>query len=70
MIVVTSRFPARLAAEPGWLDTEITRARLGNGITRWRDLLTGRVLRWHPGDALPVQDVLRDLPVTVLVPAE
>jgi (1->4)-alpha-D-glucan 1-alpha-D-glucosylmutase len=68
LIVVASRFPARLAADPGWDGTEVARPRSANGVTRWRDLLTGQEPRCEGGESLSVEAVLSDLPVAVLVP--
>jgi (1->4)-alpha-D-glucan 1-alpha-D-glucosylmutase len=68
LIVVTSRFPARLAIDPDWEGTEIAAPRNVHGVTRWLELLTGRVLEC--GEAFPVQKILGDLPAAVLVPAD
>jgi (1->4)-alpha-D-glucan 1-alpha-D-glucosylmutase len=68
LIVVVSRFPARLAADSIWDGTEVTWPRTVNRVTRWRDLLSGRVLECCVGEALPVHGVLGDLPVAILVP--
>ncbi len=68
LIVVASRFPARLAAEGGWEGTEIARPRSVDAISRWRDLLTGSPVQWAGESALPVRAVLGDWPVAVLVP--
>ena len=60
LVIVGARFPARLEADSCWGETLVA---LPDTTTRWRDLLTGRIVT---GD---VQDLLGDLPVAVLVPA-
>jgi maltooligosyltrehalose synthase len=65
MLVVTSRFPARLEMDQGWADRAIPSPQVG-GMAGWRDLLTGR--RLEAGGALTAEEVLADLPVAVLVP--
>jgi (1->4)-alpha-D-glucan 1-alpha-D-glucosylmutase len=66
LLVVTSRFPARLETNRGWGDTAIPITQAG-GVAGWRDLLTGR--RFGSGDGLLMgEDTLADLPVSLLVP--
>ena len=66
LLVVASRFPARLEANRGWGDTAIPITQAG-GVAGWRDLLTGR--RFGSGDGvLMAEDALTDLPVTLLIP--
>jgi len=64
LLVVASRFPARLEAEPGWNDTSILPPQAA-GEGGWRDLLTGR--RFGDG-AVTAEVALADLPVALLVP--
>jgi (1->4)-alpha-D-glucan 1-alpha-D-glucosylmutase len=68
LITVASRFPARLAADPDWNDATITLPRTAERTSRWRNLLTGRAVDNRGGAALPVAEILRDLPAAVLVP--
>jgi (1->4)-alpha-D-glucan 1-alpha-D-glucosylmutase len=66
LLVVTSRFPARLETNRGWGDTAIPITQAG-GVAGWRDLLTGR--RFGSGDGLLMgEDTLADSPVSLLVP--
>jgi (1->4)-alpha-D-glucan 1-alpha-D-glucosylmutase len=65
LIVVTTRFPLRLEADPCWDGTEIPWPR-EIAKTTWRDLLTGQIVTRGGGALLPP----RDLPVAVLVPHE
>ena len=67
LLVVAARFPARLAAGPGWGDTGLPWPPAGG--QRWRDLLSGRVVE-RRGETLAVAALLADLPVAALVPAE
>jgi (1->4)-alpha-D-glucan 1-alpha-D-glucosylmutase len=60
LVVVGARFPARFEAEPDWGETQVS---LPGTTTRWRDVLTGRIMT---GD---LQDILGDLPVAVLIRA-
>ena len=55
-VTVVTRLPVGLAARGGWGDTTLA---LPDG--RWRDVLTGRVV------STEVADVVRDLPVALLV---
>jgi len=67
-VTVAARFPVRFEADPNWNGTEIALPRTTAGNTRWRDLVTGRIVDSRGADALPVEALLRDLPVAVLVP--
>jgi (1->4)-alpha-D-glucan 1-alpha-D-glucosylmutase len=69
-VTVAARFPARFEADPDWNGTRIAFPRTATGNTRWRDLLTWRVVDHRGADALPVEALLRDLPVAVLVPLQ
>jgi (1->4)-alpha-D-glucan 1-alpha-D-glucosylmutase len=64
LLVIAARFPARLMS---WDGIRIARPSTVGDAKRWRDLLTGRVFEWD-GCSLPVQAVLCDLPVAVLIP--
>jgi (1->4)-alpha-D-glucan 1-alpha-D-glucosylmutase len=68
LVTVAARFPVRFEADPNWNGTEIALPRTTAGNTRWRDLVTGRIVDSRGADALPVEALLRDLPVAVLVP--
>ncbi len=68
LVMVASRFPARLRAEPEWGETSVAAPRAVDPAIRWRDLLTGQVIQWRAGEALPVQELPHALPVVVLVP--
>ena len=67
LLVLAARFPARLAAGPGWGDTGVPWPPAGG--RRWRDLLSGRVVE-RRGETLAVAALLADLPVAALAPAE
>ena len=69
LVAVAARFPVRLEADPDWDGTDVVFPRTGNGVTRWRDLLTGRLLECRSGEAAPAETLLGDLPVAVLMPA-
>ena len=66
VLVVAARFPTRLDADPEWGETEIPQPRTPESPTRWRDLLTGATIERQ--GALPVADLLKALPIAVLVP--
>ncbi len=68
MLVLAARFPARVAFDPCWDGNEIPCPRTSAGVARWRDLLTGTVANCRGADTLPVDTLLRVLPVAVLVP--
>jgi (1->4)-alpha-D-glucan 1-alpha-D-glucosylmutase len=68
LIVVVSRFPARLAFDPDWHDATIAWPRMAERTSGWRDLLTGQVVERRRGMPLLVADALRGLPLAVLVP--
>ncbi|QCR20184.1 malto-oligosyltrehalose synthase [Agrococcus sp. SGAir0287] len=61
-VAVVTRLPLSLARRGGWRDTTIP---LAEG--RWRELLSGRE---HHGGAVRLADLLRDLPVALLVRAD
>lgn len=69
LVVVASRFPARLAAEPGWADTEIALPACGDAASCWRELLTGRVIESR-GERASLDALLPELPVAVLLPMD
>jgi (1->4)-alpha-D-glucan 1-alpha-D-glucosylmutase len=64
-IVIASRFPARLDADPGWSDTTIPVPANGGGPRRFRSVFTGRELLAE-GGVLDVQSALEGLPVGLL----
>jgi (1->4)-alpha-D-glucan 1-alpha-D-glucosylmutase len=68
VVVIGTRFPARLAADPRRDGTAVTAPRMVNHAVRWRDLLTDQVVEWCAGDAVPIQALPQILPVVVLVP--
>jgi len=68
LVVIAARFPTRYSADSGWDGTAVVAPRTVNRAVRWRDLLTGRVVEWDSGEALPVNALPRILPVVVLVP--
>jgi (1->4)-alpha-D-glucan 1-alpha-D-glucosylmutase len=68
LVVVATRFPARLLADPEWHETAVARPRTVNHAIRWRDLLTDQTVEWCAGEALPIQVLPQALPVVVLVP--
>jgi (1->4)-alpha-D-glucan 1-alpha-D-glucosylmutase len=68
LVVVASRFPARLEADPGWGDGTLPWPEAATAPACWRELFTGRVVDRCGGDGLAVGLVLADLPVAVLVP--
>jgi (1->4)-alpha-D-glucan 1-alpha-D-glucosylmutase len=68
LIVIAARFPARAMMDPGWEGSAVAPSRTTNHARRWRDLLTGHVVEWCEGEALPMQALPPILPVVVLVP--
>jgi (1->4)-alpha-D-glucan 1-alpha-D-glucosylmutase len=71
LLVAVARFPARLQADPDWDGTGIACPKtadgaVGWGVTRWRDLLSGREFECGEGQGLQAQLLFRDLPVAVL----
>ncbi len=67
IVVVAARFPVRCEREPDWNGTAVGLPRTTSPISRWRDLLTGQQIDLHERQSVPVQDVLTDLPVAVLM---
>jgi (1->4)-alpha-D-glucan 1-alpha-D-glucosylmutase len=65
LLVVASRFPARLKAEPGWGDTKLVWPQATHDATHWRDLLSGRIME-RSGDAFAAGALLGEHPVAVL----
>ena len=68
LVVVATRFPARLMADPGCGETAIARPRTLNHVNHWRDLLTDQLVDWPVGEPLPNQALPQNLPAAVLVP--
>jgi (1->4)-alpha-D-glucan 1-alpha-D-glucosylmutase len=68
LVVIATRFPARLMADRGWGETAVTRPRTVNQAKRWRDLLTDQTIEWPAGEVLPMQALPQILPMVVLVP--
>jgi len=68
LVTIAARFPLRLEANPGWADTNAVLPHTPAATTRWRDLLTGRLVDARGADALPIEVLLPDLPVAVLIP--
>jgi (1->4)-alpha-D-glucan 1-alpha-D-glucosylmutase len=66
LVVVATRFPARTEADPGWEGTTVAWPRTAASATRWRDLLTGRIIV-ADGEVLRVEVLPDILPVVVLV---
>jgi (1->4)-alpha-D-glucan 1-alpha-D-glucosylmutase len=72
LLVAVARFPVRLQTDPDWDGTEIACPKTADGVvdwgvTRWRDLLNGRVVECREGRTLPARLLFGDLPVAVLV---
>jgi (1->4)-alpha-D-glucan 1-alpha-D-glucosylmutase len=65
ILVVASRFPARLASDPDWADTAV--AWPSSDHSAWRDVLTGRTFS-QDGSGPPIATLLEILPVAVLAP--
>ena len=65
VIAVATRLPVRLAAAGGWGDTSLP---LPEG--RWRDLISGRLVRRNASGAVPLAELLAQYPVAVLVREE
>jgi (1->4)-alpha-D-glucan 1-alpha-D-glucosylmutase len=67
MVAVAGRFYTRLPARPvgkeAWKGTKLRWPGAGRG--RWRDAITGRDLTVR-GDSIPLEEVLRHLPVALL----
>jgi (1->4)-alpha-D-glucan 1-alpha-D-glucosylmutase len=65
IIVATSRFPARMEAEPDWSGTTVP---VPAGVENsWQDILTGREFQSSEG-GLDAASLFASLPVAVLVP--
>lgn len=67
MLVIASRFPTRAESGGGLAGTQLPWPEPAPAVTRWRDLLSGRVVE-RSGAALEADMLLADLPVAVLVP--
>jgi malto-oligosyltrehalose synthase len=61
-VTVVTRLPVGLRGRGGWSDTVLSLAGLGPG---WVDVITGAVFR---GERLLLAEVMRELPVALLVP--
>ena len=68
VLVIATRFPVRLAANPGWNNTSIAWPRALNRVTRMRDLFTGRIVECGQ-EAMDIEALLGPLPMAVYVPA-
>jgi (1->4)-alpha-D-glucan 1-alpha-D-glucosylmutase len=71
LLVAVARFPVRLETDPNWDGTEVACPKaadgvVGWGVTRWRDLLNGRLVECREGPTLPARLLFGDLPVAVL----
>jgi (1->4)-alpha-D-glucan 1-alpha-D-glucosylmutase len=67
ILVVASRFPARLASDPDWANTDIAWPTLDYPV--WLDLLTGRTFS-RAGRCPSIATILEILPVAVLTPKQ
>ena len=67
LVVIATRFPARLEADSDWSDTAIPWPLGVAGERRWRDLLSGQIIECG-GQTIAVDTMLAHLPVAVLVP--
>jgi (1->4)-alpha-D-glucan 1-alpha-D-glucosylmutase len=66
LVVIAARFPARIEADPDWAGTSVASPRTASA-TRWRDLLTGRIVV-ADGEVLSIEALPDAVPVVVLVP--
>jgi (1->4)-alpha-D-glucan 1-alpha-D-glucosylmutase len=67
LVVVVSRFPARLEEDRDWSGTEIRWPQAIGDRTYWRDLLGGRIVE-RRGEFIELASVLQAIPISVLVP--
>ncbi|MGH3394254.1 MAG: malto-oligosyltrehalose synthase [Streptosporangiaceae bacterium] len=65
-VTVATRQPAGLRERGGWSGTVLSMPAVPAGSAGWRDALTGTV---HPGTRLSLEQLTRQLPVALLIPA-
>jgi (1->4)-alpha-D-glucan 1-alpha-D-glucosylmutase len=67
LLVVATRFPVRLEAEPDWGNTMLAWPQAAAGAMRWRNLLSGRVVE-RRDEVIAAGALLGEQPVAVLAP--
>jgi (1->4)-alpha-D-glucan 1-alpha-D-glucosylmutase len=67
VLVAATRFPARLETDSGWGDTVLALPQTSAGLTRWRDLLSGRAVDAR-GNSFRADALVGAQPVAVMVP--
>ena len=65
-VTVATRRPVGLRDRGGWAGTVLPMPVVPAGSAGWRDVLTGTV---HPGPRLSLEQLTRQLPVALLIPA-